>query len=98
MSRRQATRAVVPLALVVNELLTDAVVQSRESGRPGALRVALRPQEGGRCLLCVEHGGSPLAEGGIGRALVTAFVAELGGDLAFEQGPDGTRAAIAFPA
>jgi len=91
------TRAVIPLALVVNEILTDAAVQARESGRAGALRVTLRPEEG-TCRLVLEHRGGPLPEGSISHGLVTAFVAELAGDLAFEGGPDGTRVTIAFPA
>ena len=91
------TRAVIPLALVVNEILPDAAVPARASGRAGRLRVTLHPGDG-LCRLAIEHGGVPLPEGSIGRGLVTAFVAELGGELAFDPGPDGTRVAIAFPA
>lgn len=91
------TRAVIPLALVVNEILTDAAVQAREGGRTGPLRVTLR-REDGPCRLLIEHGGAPLADGSISHGLVAAFVAELGGEIAFHEGPDGTRVSVAFPA
>jgi two-component sensor histidine kinase len=90
-----STRAVIPLALVVNEILTDAVVQAREGGRTGPLRVTLR-REGETGCLVIAHRGAPLPDG-ISRALVTAFVAELGGEMAFEEQPDGTSATVSFP-
>lgn len=91
------TRAAVPLGLVLNELLTDATSQALASGRSGTVRVSLR-QDGDACRLSVEHGGAPMADTGIGHGLTSAFVAEFGGDLAYEALPDGTRATVSFPA
>ena len=92
-----ATRSAVPLALIANELLTDAATQVLEAGRSGTLRISLREEEG-LCRLCVEHGGGPVAEGSMSRGLIEAFVAELGGDLSFEGTPEGTRATVVFRA
>ncbi len=94
------TRAAVPLALVVNELLTNAVKHAFGQGRSGTVRVSLR-KEGGICRLCVADDGD-MAEGapgtGIGRSLVAAFVGELGGELLTETGPWGTAVTVVFPA
>ena len=90
-----ATRSAIPLALIVNELLTDATSQAIETGRAGVLRVALSETDG-LCRLAVEHGGGPVAEGSISRSLIEAFAAELGGDLTFKDVPQGTCATIVF--
>jgi two-component sensor histidine kinase len=92
-----STRSAVPLALIANELLTDATAQALETGRAGSLRVSLHEEEG-LCRLRVEHGGGPVAEGSISRGLIEAFAAELGGELAFEAMPEGTRATVVFRA
>jgi two-component sensor histidine kinase len=92
-----ATRSAIPLGLIVNELLTDATAQVLEGGSAGSVRVSLH-DEGGLCRLCVEHAGGPVTEGSISRGLIEAFAAELGGELAFEAFPEGTRATVLFPA
>jgi two-component sensor histidine kinase len=91
----------VPLALVVNELLTNAVKHAFGGDRTGRVHVSLSAQDG-TCRLCVADDGGGMAPGqegsGIGRMLIGAFVAELGGELLTESGPEGTRITVEFPA
>lgn len=95
-----STRAAVPLGLVVNELLTNAVKHAFASGRAGTVRVTL-DRDGPTCRLCVADDGGGMAEGsvgsGVGQTLVAAFVGELGGELRSESGPTGTRVTVTFP-
>jgi two-component sensor histidine kinase len=93
------TAAAVPLALVLNELLTAALGRG-----PGAVRVSLDHeggQEGGQARLVVEDDapGDPAAPlgAGIGAGLVGAFAGELGAAIRPEAGPGGTRVEVAFP-
>lgn len=92
------TRAAVPLGLVANELLTNAVKHAFGPGRSGTVRLSLE-EEGGICRLCVADDGGGMADGpkgGVGQGLVAAFVGELGGDLSCESGPHGTRTTVTF--
>lgn len=95
-----STRAAVPLGLVLNELLTNAVKHAFD-GAPGTIRVSLSEGEGAR-RLCVADDGRGMAEGegsaGIGRSLIAAFVGELGGELSTETGPAGTAVTVVFRA
>ncbi|EYD77980.1 Alcohol dehydrogenase, zinc-binding protein domain protein [Rubellimicrobium mesophilum DSM 19309] len=88
------TRTAVPLALILNEILTDAAAQAVEVGHFG-IRVSLH-REGDSCRLVVEHGGAAMTEGSVGRSLAAAFAAELGGELASEAIPGGVRTIVAF--
>ncbi len=94
-------KAAVPLGLVVNELLTNAVKHAFEAGRSGTVRVTLDSAEG-TCRLRVADDGGGVAEGaagqGVGGTLVAAFVGELGGDLSTDTGPGGTCVTVTFPA
>jgi two-component sensor histidine kinase len=94
-------RAAVPLALVVNELLTNAVKHAFGQGRSGTVRVSLL-EEDRTCRLCVADDGHGMAEvtpgTRVGRSLVAAFVDELGGELLTETGPGGTCVTVTFPA
>lgn len=93
------TQMAVPLALVVNELLTNAIKHAFVGGRPGAVRVALSVAEG-RCRVSVADDGQGVVEGqegtGIGRILIQAFVGELGGEISTRTGPDGTEVTVEF--
>lgn len=96
---RLPTRAAVPLGLVLNELLTNAVKHAFD-GRPGTIRVSLA-SEGGACRLVVADDGrgiGPASGGtGIGQSLIAAFVGELGGEMSVETGRSGTSVTVAFP-
>ena len=83
----------VPLGLVANEALTNAMKHARLGG-PGAVppvRVALR-MEGERYLLSVLDDGPVPAAGtdsGLGMKIVRAFASQLGGVAVLGAGPSG---------
>ena len=93
------TQMAVPLALVVNELLTNAVKHAFADGRSGAVRVALSVAEG-QCRVSVADDGHGVIEGqegaGVGRILIQAFVGELGGEISTRTGLDGTEVTVEF--
>jgi two-component sensor histidine kinase len=95
------TKTAVPLALVVNELLTNAIKHAFGDRGTGTVHVSFAATDG-TCRLCVSDDGRGLADAregsGTGRTLIDAFVGELGGELSSRSGPDGTRITVEFPA
>jgi two-component sensor histidine kinase len=94
------TRSAVPLALVVNELLTNALKHAFGDGQGGRVRVKLSADED-LCHLCVADDGTGVTASsgsGVGQGLVAAFVGELGGELSTESGPGGTSVSVRFRA
>ncbi len=94
----------VPLVLVVNELVTNAVKYAFPRGRAGRIWASLR--DGGDVVrLTVEDDGTGLPPGfdlakstGLGFTLVTGLVNQVGGALAHDASPrGGARFAITFP-
>ena len=88
------------LALIVAELLTNAIKHAFPEGRVGRLRVALAHTESGGYRLSVEDDGvglpQPLRRRGSGIAIVEALAAQLGGQFRFVQVPTGTLAEVTF--
>src|SRR5262249_45142009 len=94
----------VPLVLVVNELVTNAVKYAFPRGRPGLIRAILR--DGGDIVtLVVEDNGVGLPRDfdmtkspGLGFTLVNGLVNQVGGALAAEAAASGgARFTITFP-
>jgi two-component sensor histidine kinase len=100
-SRSLSVAQAIPLGLVVNELVTNAIKYAFPEGRAGTVRVIL--QEAGGCLrLRVEDDGVGLDAGrirssGIGHELVRALCQQLGGMLEVESTSHGSRFSVAFP-
>jgi two-component sensor histidine kinase len=97
----------IPIALVVNELVSNCLKHAFPAGSVGRVLVALR-EEGDSLELAVEDDGvgcggeteSPDGgEPGIGTELVHALVGQLHGELSRGPGPSGkgTRVAIRIP-
>jgi two-component sensor histidine kinase len=89
-----ATSAAVPLALIVNELVGNALAHAGPAPR---VRVTLsRAGEG--CRLAVQDGGPGLLDGadgtGFGLTVVRLLVQQLRADLAFEDAQPGLRAVV----
>jgi two-component sensor histidine kinase len=89
----------IPLSLIVNELITNAIKHGR-----GRITVTLA-QSGKGHALSVSNDGSDLPEGfdpaagkGLGMTLVSSLVAQIGGDLRIDRGDDGdcTRFTVLF--
>ena len=89
----------IPLSLIVNELVTNAIKHGR-----GRITVTLAPS-GMRHALSVSNDGSDLPEGfdpaagkGLGMTLVSSLVAQIAGELRIDRGGDGncTRFTVLF--
>ena len=79
----------IPLSLIVNELVTNAIKHGR-----GRITVTLAPSGKGHAL-SVSNDGSDLPEGfdpaackGLGMTLVSSLVAQIGGELRIDRGDD----------
>lgn len=89
----------IPLGLIVNELITNAIKHGR-----GRITVTLG-QSGKGHALSVSNGGSDLPEGfdpttrkGLGMTLVSSLAAQIGGELRIDRGKDSdsTRFTVLF--
>jgi two-component sensor histidine kinase len=91
----------LPIGLIVNELVTNAVKYAYGEGQNGHVLVDLSSADGRIRLVVRDDGrGYPAdAEAGLGSRLVTTLAAQLGGVATWE-GPEGggTITRIEFPA
>jgi PAS domain S-box-containing protein len=95
-----ANEASMPLALVINELLTNAAKYGADADGRVSIKVSLK-REDGNFVLCVEDDGpgfDPDASGrrASGLGLVTGLARQLLGSLKVEKGK-GARCIVAFP-
>ncbi len=96
----------IPLALIINELLTNALKHAFPDGRPGEIRIRLRsllPPDAGQCELIVADDGVGLPTGfdpgeqkHLGLLLIAMLARQIRGTLACEQ-DNGARFRIRFP-
>ena len=90
----------IPCALVVVELATNAFKQAFTGRDSGAVAVSLSEDDGWLTLVVEDDGigmrDEPSA-GGMGRTIVEALAAQLGGALTVDTGDCGTRVALRFP-
>lgn len=96
---------VIPLALVVNELVSNAVNHAYPEGQAGEVAVGFRVQPDGRKSLTVADHGRGLPEGyDVGRAdtlgmkVVRAFIGQLKGKFRAEPNAPGARFVVDLPA
>jgi two-component sensor histidine kinase len=97
----------IPLALIVNELVTNALKHAYPQGAPGPVRVALAASGDGRRAITVADEGRGLPPGfdplaardTLGMRLLNALAAQIGARLSLggSEGP-GTRLTVALPA
>lgn len=97
----------IPLGLLLNELMTNALKYAFPDGRGGTIRVTLRRLDTQRVALIVADDGvgtkaalaRPPAEqsGGTGSRLIEAFVQQIDGTLDIDSSAQGTRVTITFP-
>lgn len=98
------TAQAAPLALLVNELMTNALKYAFPDGRTGCITVSLQPEAEGLLRLEVADDGIGIAgapagvESGIGGPLVEAFAEQIGGSISRSSGAGGTRVTVVFPA
>jgi len=100
-ARLDAKRA-VPLGLILNELLTNALKYAYPSGGPGEIRVALAAEDGFLSLRVEDDGAGfapgfdPASSTGMGMTLVRMLSEQVGGELEVE-GRRGTRISVRLP-
>jgi PAS domain S-box-containing protein len=93
----------IPCALIVNELVTNAIKHAFPGGMHGTVTVDFTRDASGRCRLLVADNGAGFREGSeqragsLGMQLVSALVGQLGGSLVRGDG-EGTRFVIEFMA
>jgi two-component sensor histidine kinase len=87
-------RTAVPLAIIANELLTNAIKHSGQEGVPVRVRVTLEQDEHGDVTLVVADSGIPFnrqvlaGEFGFGLRMVQALTEQLGGELTLSNDPE----------
>ncbi len=90
----------IPIGLIVNELVTNAVKHAFPEKAGGRISVSLN--RSGDCMeLAVSDDGAGIGSigrpGSLGLTLVSSLAAQLGGDVCYEN-EGGTRAVVRFPA
>jgi two-component sensor histidine kinase len=105
-SLRLPTEHGVSLALIVNELVMNALKHGRPDDRPAIINVSLRRIESGEARLTIADNGPGLRAGepagsakpvtGLGSRLISMLVRQLNGQLQVEHA-DGYAAHVTFP-
>lgn len=90
----------MPLGLLVNEVITNALKHAFELGAGGEMRVILRSLGDGRTELDISDNGrgfdTKSPSRGIGRRLIEAFASQLGGEVTATSGTSGSRLVVVF--
>ena len=99
-----ATDQALALALLVNELVTNALKYAFGGRSAGSVTVTLRVESDGRRRLCVADDGNGLPEGfaperseGLGMKLVQGFLQSLNGELVIDSSQAGSRFTVLMP-
>jgi two-component sensor histidine kinase len=90
----------VPLGLIVNELVTNALKHAYPEGRSGTIRVEFATLPGGEARLCVRDDGvgmGPPRAGSSGTELVRGLVKQIGGRMVQAEQAQGTGFCVYFP-
>ncbi len=91
----------MPLGLIVNELVCNAIKYAFPDGQDGTLTVTLKRQaEESACLTISDNGQGfdpDVPSDGMGRRLTQGFAQQLGGTLHVDSGPDGSKFELVFP-
>jgi two-component sensor histidine kinase len=83
---------ITTIALVVNELATNAIKHAFDAGRSGHIRVTIIGKRGGETLVLVDDDGLPFPEpggNGLGMGIAKRLMASIGG--LFIPPPPGTK-------
>jgi two-component system, sensor histidine kinase PdtaS len=99
----QPPERALPIALIANELVSNAVKHGFGAGAQGRIQVELRAVDGSTLALSVADDGIGLPETfelgkgpGLGSQIVLALTATLEGSVTIERG-QGTRFVVTFP-
>lgn len=89
-----------PLALICNELMTNAIRHAFPDGRRGRIRVGAAPSDGIVRIVVADDGiglGGTPTSGAFGRTLVDMLVRQLRGGVEWQDAAPGTRAVVHVP-
>jgi two-component sensor histidine kinase len=89
----------VPMAMIVNELVTNAVKYGRRGNEPSTVKVSLKNQGNGRWMLSVEDRGpgiDPMAQKSqsIGMRLIRSLATQLGASVEVSSSSSGSKFSI----
>jgi two-component sensor histidine kinase len=91
-----------PLALIVNEVVTNALKYAFAGGRAGKLSVALKAEENGWTRLTIADDGPGFdpatIKPGLGTRLIKAMLRQLEAEAPVYEGKDGARVTVRFRA
>ena len=90
----------IPIGLIVNELLTNAIKYAFAPNTKGRVLVTLKREPGRLRLTVADDGGGfdpKRADSGLGGRLVEGFAQQLGGQLERESGKQGTTVCLILP-
>jgi PAS domain S-box-containing protein len=100
--RLDITRA-IPCGLIINELVSNALTHAFPGGRPGAVRIAMKAEEGGRLELTIADDGCGLSASvnvadpaTLGLQIVRDLVQQIDGTLSHTTSDAGTVFTIRF--
>jgi len=96
---RLETDKAVPIGLIVNELVTNALKYAYPPGAPGAVRVSLEQDAGGMVILIVEDDGPGMTDlvpkgGGLGTVIVRSMAETLRATVELDRSHKGTRTIV----
>ena len=97
---RLNVRDATPLALLINELITNAIKHAFPDRRNGVVTVKLKKNGEDKLEVHVADNGAGIIEkksSGSGSALVNAFARQIGGELERHSDSEGTRWTFIFP-
>jgi two-component sensor histidine kinase len=96
-----AVAQAIPMGLIVNELVTNALKHAFPGDCPGNIRIILKRQSTHELALIVEDDGIGLKEHseriGTGRGLIGLLTKQLGGHLNCKSGDTGASFSVTFP-
>ncbi len=97
---RLETDKAVPIGLIVNELVTNALKYAYPAGAPGVVRVILEQDDAGTITLIVEDDGVGMTEpipakgGGLGTVIVRSMAETLRATVTLDRSHKGTRTIV----
>lgn len=95
------TERAIPIALIVNELITNVLKYAYPPGNPGPVVLKLKASEGGMLVLSVSDEGTGMSStttaGGLGTRLIDTMAAQLGGTIERRIDGRGYSVSVTFP-
>ena len=91
-----------PIALMLNELVINALKHAFPDARGGTLSVSIHVRDGRLAIVVADNGvgmpvGQPEPAGGFGSRLVKSMVRQLQGSASWRAGNPGTVVSLSFP-